>query len=83
MITKHFGWLGGILQSVWGLHELHQALNGRGKADRPGATGLLIGVEYSRVRNIVWDRTYRIVTTRIEVGLVDVRKLPDNHWEGL
>jgi hypothetical protein len=50
---------------------------------RPGVAGLLIGVEYSRVRSIAWDRPYHIVTTRTEVGLVDRRKLPDRHWEGL
>ena len=45
---------------------------------RLGVAGLLVGVEYSRVRSITWDRTYHIVTTRIEVGLVVVRKLPDH-----
>ena len=50
---------------------------------RLGVAGLLVGVEYSRVRSITWDRTYHIVTTRIEVGLVDVRKLLDSQWEGL
>ena len=38
---------------------------------RPGAAGLLIGVEYSRVSNSAWDVPYHIVTTRTEVGLVE------------
>jgi len=50
---------------------------------RPGVTGLLIGVECSRVRSIAWDRPYHIVTTRTEVELVDRWKLLDSHWEGL
>ena len=50
---------------------------------RPEAARLFIGVEYSRVRSIAWDKPYHIVTIRIEVGLVDRRKLSDRHWEGL
>ena len=50
---------------------------------RPEVVRLFIGVEYSRVRSIAWDMPYHIVTTRTEVGLVNRRKLPDRHWEGL
>ena len=39
---------------------------------RPGAAGLLTGVEYFRVRNIAWDMPYCIVTTHTEVGLVEL-----------
>ena len=38
---------------------------------RPGAAGLLTGIECSRVRNNAWDIPYHIVTTRTEVGLVE------------
>ena len=38
---------------------------------RPGAAGLLTGVESSRVRDIAWNIPYHIVTTRTEVGLVE------------
>ena len=38
---------------------------------RPGAAGLLIGVECSRIRDSTWDIPYHIVTTRTEVGLVE------------
>ena len=38
---------------------------------RPGVAGLLTGVECSRIRNSAWHVPYPIVTTRIEVGLVE------------
>ena len=45
---------------------------------RPGAAGLLIGIEYSRVRDRPWMYLTSFVTTRIGVELVAVqRKLPD------
>ena len=51
---------------------------------RPGAAGLLIGVEYSRVRDSTWNTPYLLVTTRTAVGLVDVqRKLLDLVGVGL
>ena len=40
---------------------------------RPGATGLLIGVEYSRVRESTWMYLTSSVTNRIAVELVDVQ----------
>jgi len=52
-------------------------------AIRPGATGLLTGVEYSIVRSIAWDRPCHIITSRTEVGLGDRSKLLDKHWVGL
>ena len=36
---------------------------------RPGATGLLTGVEYSRVGSTAWVRPISIVTTRTAVEL--------------
>ena len=45
---------------------------------RPGAAGLLIGIECSRVRNSVWMYLISFVTTRIGVELAAVQsKLPD------
>ena len=45
---------------------------------RPGAAGLLIGIEYSRVRDSLWMYLTSVVTTRIDVELAAVqRKLPD------
>ena len=45
---------------------------------RPGAAGLLIGIECSRVRDSSWMYLTSLVTTRIAVGLAAVqRKLPD------
>ena len=45
---------------------------------RPGAAGLLIGIECSRVRDSSWMYLTSFVTTRIGVGLAAVqRKLPD------
>ena len=45
---------------------------------RPGAAGLLIGIEYSRVRDRPWMYLTSFVTTRIGVELAAVqRKLPD------
>ena len=45
---------------------------------RPGAAGLLIGIECSRVRDSSWMYLTFLVTTRIGVELVAVqRKLPD------
>src|SRR6185312_385417 len=45
---------------------------------RLGATGLLIGIEFSRVRDSSWMYLISLVTTRIGVELVAVqRKLPD------
>ena len=41
---------------------------------RPGAAGLFIGVEYSRVRDSVWMYLTFLVTTRMVVGLVDVHE---------
>ena len=40
---------------------------------RPGAAGLLIGIECSRVRDNTWMYLTFIVTTRIVVGLVDIQ----------
>ena len=45
---------------------------------RPGAAGLLIAIEYSRVRDSSWMYLTSLVTTRIGVELAAVqRKLPD------
>ena len=45
---------------------------------RPGAAGLLIGIECSRVRDSSWMYLISIVTTRIGIELAAVqRKLPD------
>ena len=45
---------------------------------RPGAAGLLIGIEYSRVRDSSWMYLTSLVTTLIGVELAAVqRKLPD------
>jgi len=45
---------------------------------RPGAAGLIIGIEYSRVRDNSWMYLTSLVTTRIGVELAVVqRKLPD------
>ena len=40
---------------------------------RPGAVGLLTGVEYSRVRDSAWVCLISFVTTRTTVKLVDVQ----------
>ena len=40
---------------------------------KPGAAGLLTGVEYSRVRDSAWMYLTSLVTTCLEVGLVDVQ----------
>ena len=51
---------------------------------RPGAAGLLIGIEYSRVRDRPWMYLTSFVTTRIGVELAAVqRKLPDYVVVGL
>ena len=51
---------------------------------RPGAAGLLIGIEYSRVRDIIWMYLTSLVTTRIGLELVAVqKKLPDRVVVGL
>ena len=45
---------------------------------RPGAAGLLIGIECSRVRDSLWMYLTFFLTTRIRVELViEQRKLPD------
>ena len=44
-----------------------------GHVVRPGATGLLIGVEYSGARDNTWNTPYYLVSTRAAVGLVDVQ----------
>ena len=45
---------------------------------RPGVAGLLIGIEYSRVRDTSWMYLTSLVTTRIGIVLAAVqRKLPD------
>src|SRR6185436_5866764 len=45
---------------------------------RPGAAGLLIGIEYSRVMDSSWMYLTSFVTTRISVELAAAqRKLPD------
>ena len=41
---------------------------------RPGAAGLLIGVEYSRVRDSSWMYLTFLVTTRIGVELAAVQR---------
>ena len=38
---------------------------------RPGAVGLLTGIEYSEMRDGAWHVPYPVVTTRIEVGLAE------------
>ena len=51
---------------------------------RPGAAGLLVGIEYSRVRDSTWMYLTSFVTTRIGIELVAVqRKLPDRIVVGL
>ena len=40
---------------------------------RPGAAGLLTGVEYSRVRDSTWNVPYPLVSTQLGVVLVDVQ----------
>ena len=53
-------------------------------AVRPGAAGLLIGIEYSRVRDSSWMYLTSLVTTRIGIELAVVqRKLPDYVVVGL
>ena len=45
---------------------------------RPGAAELLIGLEYSRVRDSSWMYLISYVTTRLGVELAAIqRKLPD------
>ena len=45
---------------------------------RPGAAGLLIDIEYSRVRDSLWMYLTSFVTIRIGIELATVqRKLPD------
>ena len=45
---------------------------------RPGAVGLLIGIECSRVRDSLWMYITSLVTTQIGIELVAVqKKLPD------
>ena len=56
----------------------------RGPAVRPGAAGLIIGIECSRVRDILWMYLTSFVTTRIGVELAVVhRKLSDSVIVGL
>ena len=51
---------------------------------RPGAAGLLIGIEYSRIRDNSWMYLTSLVTTRIGIELAAVqRKLPDHAVVGL
>ena len=51
---------------------------------RPGAAGLLIGIECSRVRDSLWMYLISFVTTRIGVELAVVqRKLPNYVVVGL
>ena len=51
---------------------------------RPGAAGLLIGIECSRVRDSSWMYLTSLVTTRIGVELAAIqRKLPDYVIVGL
>ena len=51
---------------------------------RPVAGGLLIGIEYSRVRDSSWMYLTSLVTIRIGVELAAVqRKLPDRVVVGL
>ena len=40
---------------------------------RPGAAGLLTGVEYSRVGNSTWIRSTSTITTRTAVELAGVQ----------
>ena len=55
-----------------------------GAGVRPGAAGLLIGIECSRIRNSSWMYLTSFVTTRIGVELAAVqRKLPDRVVVGL
>ena len=45
---------------------------------RPGAAGLLIDIECSRIRDSIWMYLTSLLTTRIGVDLAAVqRKLPD------
>ena len=62
MITKIFK-LNTIEYSAWNLTS---------PPVRSGAAGLLIGVEYSRVRDSTWIYLTLFVTTRLGVELVDV-----------
>ena len=41
---------------------------------KPGATGLLIGVDYSGVRDNTWYTPYYLVSTRATVELADVQE---------
>ena len=51
---------------------------------KPGATGLLTGVEYSRVKDSIWHVSYPLVITRLGVELVDIQgKLLDRARVGL
>ena len=51
---------------------------------RPGAAGLLTGVEYSRVRDSSWMYLTSLVNYRIGIELATVqRKLPDRDVVGL
>ena len=51
---------------------------------RPGTAGLLIDIEYSRIRDSSWMYLTSFVTTRIVVELAAVqRKLPDRVVVGL
>ena len=51
---------------------------------KPGATGLLTGVEYSRVNDSIWHVPYPLVITRLGVELVDIQgKLLDRARVGL
>ena len=51
---------------------------------RPGAAGLFIGIECSRIRDSSWMYLTSLVTTRIGVELTAVqRKLPDRAVVGL
>ena len=50
----------------------------RTQSVRPGAAGLLIGIECFRVRDSSWMYLTSLVTTRIGIELAEVqRKLPD------
>jgi len=51
---------------------------------KPGATGLLTGVEYSRVKDSICHVSYPLVITRLGVELVDIQgKLFDSARVGL
>ena len=51
---------------------------------KPGATGLLTGVEYSRVKDSTWHVPYPLVITRLGIELVDIQgKLLDRARVGL